>query len=184
MCVHGMDTRDGANCCIGADLLNGKPWCLLRHGAGRDALAAGAPRRQPHHPRAGMQPSLQHSPTLVLQIVYNSCGAASFLAAMARSLHRATRVPNMHQQLHAVPAEHLPERVGSRLTVHATQALDLDCARMFEVYHASRESFLYLQEFYCGELDPRCDWDLCSRGHWKITHASQSSCSYCMLDAS
>ena len=36
------------------------------------------------------------------------------------------------------------------------QALDLDCARFFEVYHASRESFLYLREFYVGELDPRC----------------------------
>ena len=35
------------------------------------------------------------------------------------------------------------------------QALDMDCARFFEVYHASRESFLYLQEFYIGELDPR-----------------------------
>lgn len=34
------------------------------------------------------------------------------------------------------------------------QALNLDCARFFEVYHASRESFLYLQEFYVGELDP------------------------------
>ena len=32
------------------------------------------------------------------------------------------------------------------------QALNLDCSRLFELYHASRESFLYLREFYAGEL--------------------------------
>lgn len=35
------------------------------------------------------------------------------------------------------------------------QALDLDCSRFFEVYHSSRESFLYLQEFYIGDLLPQ-----------------------------
>lgn len=34
------------------------------------------------------------------------------------------------------------------------QALNLDCARFFELYHASRESFLYLRDFYRGELHP------------------------------
>lgn len=28
------------------------------------------------------------------------------------------------------------------------------CSRFFEVYHASRESFIYLQQFYHGELAP------------------------------
>jgi len=37
----------------------------------------------------------------------------------------------------------------------ALQALDMDCSRFFEVYHSSRESFLYLQEFYIGDLLPR-----------------------------
>ena len=37
----------------------------------------------------------------------------------------------------------------------ALQALDLDCSRFFEVYHSSRESFLYLQEFYIGNLLPQ-----------------------------
>ena len=37
----------------------------------------------------------------------------------------------------------------------AMQALDLDCSRFFEVYHSSRESFLYLQEFYIGDLLPQ-----------------------------
>lgn len=37
----------------------------------------------------------------------------------------------------------------------ALQALDLDCSRFFEVYHSSRESFLYLQEFYIGDLLPQ-----------------------------
>ena len=36
-----------------------------------------------------------------------------------------------------------------------SQALDLDCSRFFEVYHSSRESFLYLQEFYIGDLLPQ-----------------------------
>ncbi len=37
-------------------------------------------------------------------------------------------------------------------TIIPAQALNLDCSRFFEVYHSSRESFLYLQEFYIGEL--------------------------------
>ena len=37
----------------------------------------------------------------------------------------------------------------------ALQALNLDCSRFFEVYHSSRESFLYLQEFYIGNLLPQ-----------------------------
>jgi len=32
------------------------------------------------------------------------------------------------------------------------QALDVDCTVFFEIYHASRQSFLYLKEFYIGEL--------------------------------
>ena len=34
------------------------------------------------------------------------------------------------------------------------QALNLDCAVFFELYHASRESFGYLREFYIGEVHP------------------------------
>lgn len=33
-------------------------------------------------------------------------------------------------------------------------ALDRDCTGLFEVYHASRQSFAYLREFYIGELHP------------------------------
>ncbi len=33
----------------------------------------------------------------------------------------------------------------------------MDCTVFFEVYHASRQSFLYLKEFYIGELDED-DW--------------------------
>ena len=32
------------------------------------------------------------------------------------------------------------------------QALNVDCTVFFEIYHASRQSFLYLKEFYIGEL--------------------------------
>ena len=45
----------------------------------------------------------------------------------------------------------LSEHPGGSSIIPA-QALDLDCARFFEVYHASRESFLYLKEFYIGEV--------------------------------
>lgn len=45
----------------------------------------------------------------------------------------------------------LSEHPGGSSIIPA-QALDLDCGRFFEVYHASRESFLYLKEFYIGEV--------------------------------
>ena len=45
----------------------------------------------------------------------------------------------------------LPEHPGGD-TIIPQQALNLDCSRFFEVYHSSRESFVYLQEFYVGEV--------------------------------
>ena len=47
----------------------------------------------------------------------------------------------------------LPEHPGGS-TIIPTQSLNCDCARFFEVYHASRESFLYLRDFYAGEVRP------------------------------
>ncbi|EIE25119.1 cytochrome b5 [Coccomyxa subellipsoidea C-169] len=47
----------------------------------------------------------------------------------------------------------LPEHPGGA-TIIPKQSLNLDCARFFEVYHSSRESFLYLREFYVGEVHP------------------------------
>eukprot|EP01026_Neomeris_dumetosa_P017779 TRINITY_DN16897_c0_g1_i3.p1 TRINITY_DN16897_c0_g1~~TRINITY_DN16897_c0_g1_i3.p1 ORF type:complete len:522 (-),score=46.07 TRINITY_DN16897_c0_g1_i3:231-1643(-) len=47
----------------------------------------------------------------------------------------------------------LPEHPGGN-TIIPEQALDIDSCRFFELYHATRESFLYLKEFYVGELDP------------------------------
>lgn len=35
-----------------------------------------------------------------------------------------------------------------------TQALNIDCTCFFEMYHVSRQSFLYLKSFYIGELNP------------------------------
>ena len=35
-----------------------------------------------------------------------------------------------------------------------TQALNIDCTCFFEMYHISRQSFLYLKSFYIGELHP------------------------------
>uniref|UniRef100_A0A7S2KMS2 Cytochrome b5 heme-binding domain-containing protein n=1 Tax=Leptocylindrus danicus TaxID=163516 RepID=A0A7S2KMS2_9STRA len=35
-----------------------------------------------------------------------------------------------------------------------TQALNIECSVFFEMYHVSRQSFLYLKSFYIGELDP------------------------------
>jgi len=45
----------------------------------------------------------------------------------------------------------LPEHPGGDRIIPA-QALDNDATVFFELYHASRESFMYLREFYCGEL--------------------------------
>ncbi len=43
-------------------------------------------------------------------------------------------------------------------TIIPEQALNIDCSVFFEIYHASRMSFLYLKEFYIGELaeEDRC----------------------------
>ena len=37
-------------------------------------------------------------------------------------------------------------------TIIPQQALNVDCTVFFEIYHASKQSFLYLKEFYIGEL--------------------------------
>ena len=47
----------------------------------------------------------------------------------------------------------LPEHPGGS-TIIPQQALNVDCTVFFELYHASRESFTYLREFYVGELHP------------------------------
>lgn len=39
-------------------------------------------------------------------------------------------------------------------TIIPQHALNVDCTVFFEVYHASKQSFLYLREFYIGELLP------------------------------
>ncbi|GJP83016.1 hypothetical protein CLOP_g13229 [Closterium sp. NIES-67] len=45
----------------------------------------------------------------------------------------------------------LPEHPGGD-TIIPTQGLNRDCTVFFELYHSSRESFLYLRHFYMGEL--------------------------------
>jgi len=47
----------------------------------------------------------------------------------------------------------LPEHPGGS-SIIPRQSLNCDCARFFEMYHASRESFLYLRDFYLGEIHP------------------------------
>lgn len=48
----------------------------------------------------------------------------------------------------------LPEHPGGS-TIIPTQALNMDAARFYELYHSSRESFLYVRHFYCGEVRPQ-----------------------------
>lgn len=48
----------------------------------------------------------------------------------------------------------LPEHPGGDVII-PNQSLGLDAARHFEMYHSSRESFLYLKEFYIGEVCAR-----------------------------
>jgi hypothetical protein len=47
----------------------------------------------------------------------------------------------------------LDEHPGGAFIIPA-QALNVDCTVFFEMYHVSRQSFLYLKQFYIGELDP------------------------------
>lgn len=48
----------------------------------------------------------------------------------------------------------LPEHPGGS-TIIPRQARNIDCTVFFELYHASRESFQYLREFYIGEVEPQ-----------------------------
>lgn len=45
----------------------------------------------------------------------------------------------------------LPEHPGGS-TIIPQQALGVDCTVFFEIYHASKQSLMYLKEFYIGEL--------------------------------
>ena len=45
----------------------------------------------------------------------------------------------------------LPEHPGGDRIIPA-QSLNQEAARHFELYHSSRESFLYLKHFYVGEV--------------------------------
>ena len=54
----------------------------------------------------------------------------------------------------------LPEHPGGDVII-PNQSLGLDAARHFEMYHSSRESFLYLKEFYIGEVCARDRRDGC-----------------------
>mmetsp|Transcript_7490 Transcript_7490/g.10145 ORF Transcript_7490/g.10145 Transcript_7490/m.10145 type:complete len:192 (+) Transcript_7490:838-1413(+) len=45
----------------------------------------------------------------------------------------------------------LPEHPGGR-TIIPAQALNLDATCFFELYHVSKESFMYLRQFYIGEV--------------------------------
>jgi len=51
----------------------------------------------------------------------------------------------------------LPEHPGGN-SIIPTQALNVDGTVWFETYHASRKAFLYLEQFYIGDLVPE---DLC-----------------------
>jgi cytochrome b involved in lipid metabolism len=45
----------------------------------------------------------------------------------------------------------LPEHPGGSLII-PREAVNVDCTIMFEIYHASRQSFRYLKQFYIGEI--------------------------------
>ena len=47
----------------------------------------------------------------------------------------------------------LPEHPGGN-TIIPKQAVNKDATVFFELYHASRKSFIYLKQFYIGELHP------------------------------
>ncbi|OQS03383.1 hypothetical protein THRCLA_04318 [Thraustotheca clavata] len=48
----------------------------------------------------------------------------------------------------------LPEHPGGS-SIIPTEALNIDCVGMFEIYHASKASFRYLKQFYIGEIDEK-----------------------------
>lgn len=105
---------------------------------------------------------LQASRCLGLGALQSYCESRLGDAAARRRWHRLEEITRrnsagecllvMDQMVFDV-TRWLPEHPGGD-TIIPWQALNLDCSRFFEVYHASRESFLYLKEFYVGELVP------------------------------
>ena len=51
------------------------------------------------------------------------------------------------------PCRWLPEHPGGN-NIIPKQAVNKDATVFFELYHASRKSFIYLEQFYIGELHP------------------------------
>eukprot|EP00658_Telonema_sp_P-2_P042291 TRINITY_DN30347_c0_g1_i2.p1 TRINITY_DN30347_c0_g1~~TRINITY_DN30347_c0_g1_i2.p1 ORF type:complete len:100 (-),score=20.27 TRINITY_DN30347_c0_g1_i2:293-592(-) len=47
----------------------------------------------------------------------------------------------------------LPEHPGGSAII-PEQALNMDATTFFEMYHLSRRSFVYLEQFYIGDLKP------------------------------
>lgn len=47
----------------------------------------------------------------------------------------------------------LPEHPGGK-TIIPKQALNKNATVFFELYHSSRQSFVYLKQFYIGDLHP------------------------------
>ena len=47
----------------------------------------------------------------------------------------------------------LPEHPGGK-SIIPKQAVNRDSTVFFELYHSSLKSFMYLEQFYCGELSP------------------------------
>lgn len=78
----------------------------------------------------------------------NAAGSAAFAAVGKRS-ETWIVMDGMVFDLSRWLAEHPG---GS--SIIPEHALDCDCTHLFEVYHASRQSFAYLKEFYIGELHP------------------------------
>mmetsp|Transcript_40451 Transcript_40451/g.47333 ORF Transcript_40451/g.47333 Transcript_40451/m.47333 type:complete len:640 (-) Transcript_40451:140-2059(-) len=65
----------------------------------------------------------------------------------------------------------LDEHPGGPSIIPA-QALNMDCTVFFEMYHVSRQSFLYLESFYIGELDPN-DFRILQENHCDGVSASE-----------
>ncbi len=128
----------GAQC--GGRLLAGAG----RHGAGRHAV-----RRRPPPPAAAAGAAGRRWPPLPLPLplppLLLPCTALlPCLWGVAARLPPRCRTHPQPPDLPTPPCSWLPEHPGGSRII-PQQSLNLDCARFFELYHASRESFLYLQ---------------------------------------
>mmetsp|Transcript_29493 Transcript_29493/g.75717 ORF Transcript_29493/g.75717 Transcript_29493/m.75717 type:complete len:467 (-) Transcript_29493:32-1432(-) len=124
--------------------------------------AAHLGREPPHVPAFQLEEMLQAARSLGLRSLEDHCMARLGELQTRVRLHSLDEVQERNaagEMLILIDGmvldvtRWLPEHPGGA-TIIPKQSLNVDATRFFELYHCTRESFLYLKELYIGELAP------------------------------